>query len=184
MKTLKKIILIGFSLVALYGCAVVQKEWRLLTAIDKQMIPYEMGDTIRFINEKGVLSLLTVDRDITYMEQCLNLSTENLYEVRNVRLSSERGDLSFVLDVAAWRRWSDHSPHIYIRMGTGKADFDFEIYYDSKGNIGNYDSLEINGHTYYDVAVVESRGVQLYYNKTYGILQVTQNDKNIFTLVP
>lgn len=182
MKTLKKIILIGFSLVALYGCAVVQKEWRLLTAIDKQMIPYEMGDTIRFINEKGVLSLLTVDRDITYKEQYLGAFTEMLYEVRNVRLASERGDLSFVLDVAAWRRWNDHRPHIYIDMGKDKADF--EIYYDSKGNIGNYDSLEINGHTYYDVAVVDSRGVRLYYNKTYGILQVTQNGKNIFTLVP
>ncbi|MDE5574952.1 MAG: hypothetical protein K2I87_04480 [Bacteroidales bacterium] len=182
MKAIKLIVLAGFSLVALYGC-IASKEWRSLTTIDKQMIPYEMGDTIRFIDEKGALSLLTVDRDITYEEQYLDFSMEMLYEVRNVRLSSERGDLSFVLDVAAWRRWNNHRPHIYIDMGKDKAKF--EIYYDSKGNIGNYDSLEINNHTYYDVAVAESwRGVKLYYNKTYGILQVTQNEKNIFTLVP
>ena len=181
MKILKKIVLIGFSLVALYGCVEI-KEWRLLTTIEKQMIPYEMGDTIRFIDEKGVLSLLIVDRDVTYMEQWLNIGRKNFYEVRNVRLSSERGDLSFVLDVAAWRIWNNHSPHIYIDI---KDKADFSIYYDSKGNIGNYDSLEINNHTYYDVAVAESwRGGQIYYNKTFGILQVTQDGKNIFTLVP
>ena len=182
MKAIKLIVLAGFSLVALYGC-IDSKEWRSLTTIEKQMIPYELGDTVRFVDEKGVLSLLTVDRDVIYKEQYSGgLSTEILYEVRNVRLSSERGDLSFVLDVAAWRRWNEHRPNIYISMG--KDNPDFEIYYDSKGNIGNYDSLEINSHTYYDVALVESRGVQLYYNKTSGILQVTQNDKSIFTLVP
>ena len=182
MKILKKIVLIGFSLLALYGC-IASKEWRLLTTIEKQMIPYELGDTVRFVDEKGALSLLTVDRDITYEEPYSGSFSEMLYEVRDVRLSSERGDLSFVLDVAAWRRWNNHSPHIYIYMKKNK-DFDFAIYYDSKGNIGNYDSLEINNHTYYDVAVAESRGVQLYYNKTFGILQVTQDGKNIFTLVP
>lgn len=183
MKAIKLIVLAGFSLVALYGC-IDSKEWRSLTTIEKQMIPYELGDTVRFVDEKGVLSLLTVDRDVIYKEQYSGgLSTEILYEVRNVRLSSERGDLSFVLDVAAWRIWNNHIPHIYINMGKDK-NFEFEIPYDSKGNIGNYDSLEINNHTYYDVAVAESRGVQLYYNKTYGILQVTQNEKNIFTLIP
>lgn len=182
MKAIKLIVLAGFSLVALYGC-IASKEWRQLTTIEKQMIPYELGDTVRFVDEKGVLSLLTVDRDVIYKEQYSGgLSTEILYEVRNVRLSSERGDLSFVLDVAAWRRWNNHRPHIYIDI---KDKADFSIYYDSKGNIGNYDSLEINNHTYYDVAVAESwRGGQIYYNKTFGILQVTQDGKNIFTLVP
>lgn len=184
MKALKRIILIEVSLVALYGC-IATKEWYPLTTIDKQMIPYKMGDTIRFIDEKGALSLCTVDGDITARELSGESFSDILYEFRDVHLLSERGDLSFDLQVAAWRKHYDDYLTIYI----AKQGAEFGINLDSNGNLGSYDSLEINGKTYRNVEIAKySRGsnytMQLYYNMAYGILRVTQDGEDIFTLVP
>ena len=181
MKILRWIILIISLTVTLSGCS--EKEWFPLTKVEKQMIPYKMGDTIRFIDEKGEQALCGVDRDIIYRDRFTDGYFISISEVREVRLVWERGGLSFVLTVGRCRWVRDNILEIYTKIN--HADFGFlDIPYNSKGNIGNYDSLEINNHTYYDVAVVESRGVQLYYNKTFGILQVTQDGKDIFTLVP
>lgn len=179
MRVLRWIIPIILLTVVLSGCD--KKEWHPLTKVDTQMIPYKMGDTIHFIDEKGEQALCWVDKDIVYRERFTDGYFISISEIREVRLVSEHNDLEFILDVAAWRWWKDNS--LFISMGKDKAEF--ETHYDSKGNLENRNNLEINKHTYYDVVVLDSwRGVQLYYNKTYGILQVTQNGKNIFTLIP
>ena len=76
----------------------------------------------------------------------------------------------------------------------------FHIYSESKGNfltvdnvITVHNSIEINSKVYYDV--VESKfipnrqiigepgiSMQLYYNKTYGILQIIREGENFLTI--
>lgn len=180
MKTKRCIIPIIFATVALSGCD--RKDWRPLTQVDVQVIPYKMGDTIRFVDEKGEPSLCVVDRDILYKDRFSEGFNDVFYEVREVRLVSENSGLDLVLDVAGWR-WAYQDK--YLRINMVEKYIDFEIGYDSKGNLGNHDSLEINQHVYRDVAVVDSwRGGRLYYNTQYGILQIQEGEKIVFTRIP
>lgn|GEM_PF-4404738 len=45
-----------------------------------------------------------------------------------------------------------------------------------------FDNLEINGKIYYDVVKQIRDNRQLFYNKTYGILQVIDGDKAILSI--
>lgn len=183
MKPLRWILLISLMVMTLSGCDYPDEVRRFFTKTDEQTIPYKKGEIVRFIDEQGNAATLTVSEDVkTWMKDeegftCL------MWQHRNVCLLSEHSGLSFDLDIESLRRYD--SPHVYIAMKP--LGVDFRVYYNIMGLLETQDSLEINRHVYYDVAVVKDsrgKGSQLCYNTEYGILQVTQDDKNIFTLVP
>ena len=190
MKTNKLILFVGLLSMAFWGC---NKESHPLTEIDKQMIPYELGDTIRFINESGRLSTLPVVEDETEWRETTVLNKPVSFECRRIYLKS-KGDYWIYMYMKAWT--TEHDGYRFVDIGGASAFVgDFRIYYDSKGHFRTgegqyqyvYDSLEIDHKVYYNVCFV--RGWQdarreLYYNTEYGILQVKKSGRNIFTLVP
>lgn len=192
MKTLKWILLTGLSAVVLFGCT--KEERYALTAIDKQMVPYQKGDVVRFIDEKGRLSTLpVVVSEIKWDEEKVKLRPA-IAECKTVRLESERDeDLWLYMTVRAWT--TAHEDNRFISISKWSFIGSFRIYYDSEGRFRTdagqyqyvYDSIDINHYVYYDVCFVrgwDDARRELYYNKDYGVLQVKDAGKSIFKLVP
>lgn len=190
MKAIKLIVSVGLVAMTFLGC---NKEKHPLTEVDKQMIPYKMGDTIRFIDENGRLSTFPVVEDrISWEEENAEL-TPVTYESKQVTLKSERSNQWIWLTISAWT--TPHKTTRFISFSEWSFLGAFRIYYDSEGrfrtDVGQYqyvyDNIEINGKVYYDVCFVrgwDEAQRELYYNTDYGILQVKNSGRNIFTLVP
>ena len=182
MKTLKGILLISLMVMTLSGCDYPDEVRLFFTKTDEQTIPYKKGETVRFIDEQGDASTLKVSEDATTWMKDEEGFTRLMWQHRNVHLSSTQSNLQF--DVVIKSRYWLESPNVYVQTSFGG---DFRVNYDLLGLLDTHDSLEINRHVYYDVAVVKDsrgKGSQLCYNTDYGILQVSQNGKDIFTLVP
>ena len=186
MKT-KRVILLALLAVLASSCK-GEEDYRLkLTEVDKQMIPYRLGQTVSFINSSGQVFDATVTEDKTdWWVWDEGLSVDR----RTVRLQSEFDNIDIELWVDGYNRYVDSVNFVRIFV----RDFgQFWLYYDSKEGqfldqnpykkMYFYDSLKINNKVYYDV--VEEKVFddtrQLLYNKTYGILQVNKNGEPLFT---
>ena len=188
MKT-KRVILLALLAVLASSCK-GEEDYRLkLTEVDKQMIPYRLGQTVSFINSSGQVFDATVTEDKTdWWVWDEGLSVDR----RTVRLQSEFDNIDIELWVNGCDRYVDSINFVRILV----RDFSqFRLYYDSKegGFLEQtpyeeeyfyfYDSLEINNKVYYDV--VEDKAfngaTQIFYNKTYGILQVAKNEEIFLT---
>ncbi|MDE5574954.1 MAG: hypothetical protein K2I87_04490 [Bacteroidales bacterium] len=182
MKALNWILRISPIVIMLSGCD-YPREYRIfLTEIGEQAIPYRDFKVIHFIDNNEMFATMEVNEDKTFWKEDGEYSTHFVWECRKVHLSSEQCDLQFNIIVESL----DWYVPLNVCVKTSSGDV-FRVYYDIMGLLGTYDSLEINRHVYYDVAVVKDcagKDSKLYYNTDYGILQVTQNDKDIFTLVP
>lgn len=182
MKPLRWILLLGCVLVAFSGCDYPDEIRLFFTKTDEQTIPYKKGENIRCIDEQGNTATLKVSEDATTWMKDEEGLTRFMWQYRNVRLLSNQNNLQFDVEIESMY-WYE-SPNVCVKTSFGDA---FRVYYNIIGLLETHDSLEINRHVYYDVAVVKDsggKGSQLCYNTDYGILQVTQNGKNIFTLVP
>lgn len=191
MKAIQLIVSVGLAALALSGCK--KEEKYALTAIDKKMIPYKMGDTIQFIDENGRLSMLPVVEDRTSWEEENAELNPVTYESKQVKLESKRSNQWLSLTVSAWT--TPHKTNRFISFSEWSFLGAFRIYYDSEGRFQTdmgqyqyvYDSIEVNHKVYYDVCFVrgwDEASRELYYNMDYGILQAKNAGKNIFTLVP
>jgi len=161
-----------------------------LTEVDKLMIPYKLGQTINFINSMGQPIVLTVIKDTTILwEEEDNCS---LYEALSVNLQSELGDLFIGLSIGGEYRCygTFNSPYNCITIWIEPFIYDI-LYHHTEGEFVTdtankqffYNSFEINGKIYYDVVEHNnSDGMQLFYNKTYGILHVNRDGKNFLTI--
>ena len=162
-----------------------------LMAYQKQMIPYQKGQKVCFTDAKGDTSLFTTT-DITtewnwdetaLIKIWLQNYTVNLQSEFNDQISLKVGTFSLDYDGIDY----------YNKVNLILKDLDFSLPFDCAGKFyihteyyGSqwhvYDSLSINDRMYYDVVEENNQNGQLYYNKTYGILQVRQNGKDILTL--
>ena len=153
-----------------------------LTNVDKQMIPYELGQTVSFIDSEGQPFILTVTTDTTVL--FTDREMDNLYLTiyrRVVRLQSDSLRISLSV-TAKYPKDSYNTIDIDIRLIPSVY-----LHYDKSGNFLTntfnffHDSIEINGKVYYDV--IEQKGnTQLFYNKTYGILQINRDGENFLTI--
>ena len=183
MKTLKWIVWVSCMMLVLPGCDYPNQSREFLTETDKRMLPYKKGENIHFLNENGILSTLEVSEDKMVWKEDWGAITHLIWECREVCLSLKQDDLQFNAKVESGNTYHQFS-NVRVQTSSG---CDFRVNYDLLGLLDTHDSLEINHHVYYDVAVVKDsrgKGSQLCYNTDYGILQVTQDDKDIFTLVP
>ncbi len=155
-----------------------------LTEAEKQMIPYELGQTVNFINSMGQPFVLTVGRNTIYTwqnDECWS------FEIQSVHLMSELGDAEIRLTISG--EYNQISIYIF--------GFGYGLGYDEDGTFKTYtpfpdaeqffhESIEINGKVFYDVVEQNnsSNGTQLFYNKTYGILQVNKDGENFLTINP
>lgn len=196
MKT-KKTILLVLLVGLIVSCnRPVYRDYKL-TEVDKQMIPYKLGQTVSCIDSEGQLFILTVTEDTTYIStgrEWDNLYVE--YSYRVVRLQSET--LSITLSIISNKPDDRYNTiRVFIGVGVDVAFSYYEIYYDKEGKFleqgGSilHNSIDIDGKVYYNVVECNTnRGVnweptvpmQFFYNKTYGILQINRDGENFCTL--
>lgn len=152
--------------------------------VDREMIPYQTGDTVRFFNEREELITLVVTKD-TKSWYC-PFDEKQYVEQETVGLESDSGNYKLSLTIEGL--------HEYLLFGisfstnhTGGI-----AYYNSKGDLRSgtlssiFDSLLIGNHIYYNVSVSDETPtnghMQSFYNKEYGVLQMMLDEKTVFTL--
>lgn len=181
---MKTKILITLALPIIFAsscCILVGDSYYELTEAEKQLIPYELGQIISFINSEGK----TFDAEITYFK-IYQQETDNsgfctsyeYIDYKMVRLTSESTDFEIALSVNG----QDH------RISIGMiSPLRFVLYsmYNKNGKFDDqytHDSLEINNRVYYDVLEQNKADIQVLYNKTYGILQINKDGDNFIRI--
>ena len=156
-----------------------------LTEAQMQIIPYQMGQVVSFIDGAGQTVDLTITQNElgwNYDGMASSFHEEYLaYRTKFVTLKSETDNPKIYLHIFAGESLSGYD-NCSLRIGiTYSGGFIFNC--DTEGNLSNiigsdifYHSLEINGKVYYDV--IEQEFIHkdvltnLLYSKTYGILQI------------
>ena len=200
MKT-KEIILL--ALVAIFSFSSCKGEELGRCDLPKGLIPYKKGQVYSFIDGAGQTINVPVIRTETRWAQSRDETEYDYYTFRSdiIELYSEQDNLkiSFRFD----------ADDCILKRGYNEIAFDvihldefcvFTLRTNAEGFlVGDYtsqsvemhtsfrESTEINGKVYYDViekSFVANTGVsaQLFYNKTYGILQINLDGKNFLTL--
>lgn len=173
----------------LTSCDIVER--MPLMAYQKQMIPYTKGQKVRFTDAQGRTVLFTTKDIITEWSQDGEAFTIIWLQEYKVTLESESGEL-ISLQVGDFSYDYYALDNSYNRISLRLKDLRFSPPFDCEGKFYThaedgsqwhaYDSLSINDRIYYNVVEENNKNGQLYYNKTYGILQVRQNGKDILTL--
>lgn len=181
-----------------------------VTEAHKQLIPYKDGQSISCIGSAGQSIDITVTKsDFSWFRHDIDedyCGDYIMFKVAGVHLKSEPNDIQIGLAIGA----SDYFYGNYdgLLNVTIKPDNvytrwqHFFLYSDAEGNFipdtstSFHKSIEINGKVYYDVVeqnrVLADEGIskpyrillQLFYNKTYGILQINRDGENFLTIAP
>ena len=193
MKT-KKIILLAFVAVAVFASS-CKKEIKY--EFPKGLIPYELGQIISFIDSSGqTFDVIVTESNTEWYQESEGSFFFDGYisiETKKVTLKSEANNLEIKLQ----NNWPS-SDRILLGIYINNSR-EFTLTSDNRGNFLNnahnttystffYESLEINGKVYHDVVEHKNNTTdyhlfkQLFYNKTYGILQVNMGGENFLTL--
>ena len=208
MKTKKIILLALFAVSAFTNCKGEEYCRSELTEPQRQLIPYEKGAVYSFINSEGqVVDLTVTESKLDWLQLSIG-SYKGDYassEVKTVVLQSETADFEIKLQIFSsdCAHNIDYS-NLLISINNSR---DFDLNADAEGNfldgskyttpISFYDNLEINKKNYHDVVerkynrtIYDGAGgrhqvlMLLFYNKTYGILQINRDGENFLTLIP
>lgn len=189
MKTIRLMMLMAGLSIVCVGCHGII--YNRLSNTDREMIPYHIGDTVRFVDERGehVTVVATEEErswDIT-SEEFTELQVERL----TVRLKSDTGDHSIFL----WVKGREANDNANRRLGVWTNRGGVELWYNSVGDITTYyyhtptivyDSVVIGGRVYHNVAWAKELSAigshEGYYSKTHGLLQMQTDGKTVFTL--
>ena len=201
MKT-KTLILLAVTAVLLSSCYRERRYY--LTEAQMQTIPYERGQVISFIFGTGQAVDLTVTERRRWFRRTGTREGDNVsVEIKGVVLRSELNCL--VIDIELWYGGMRIEVIDSDRRRTG-----FLVFMDGEGNFLNsgwntsgtnsiyfHENLEINNRHYFDVAEINRMTptqaefgvpgtpripIQLFYNKTYGILQINRDGENFLTI--
>lgn len=203
MKTKKMILLALFATLMLScnGNEIMRCDF---SEVEKQLIPYKKGKIYSFIDGAGKTINIPVIRVETRWPESRDDTQRDYYTFRSdiVELNSEQDNLNihfrFDANDCILKRGYNKIVFSVVHFGTSSV---FILRSNADGIlVGDYDegvivntsyheSIEINGKVYYDVIVQsfvtnDKTSIQLFFNKTYGILQIVRNDKNFLTLIP
>lgn len=159
-----------------------------LSNAEKQMIPYRKGDNISCVDiQEKVVSLNVTENKMDWWETWSSSwdqehrwhdQVHTKYQYREVVLESKSA-LELIISNMVFDGFLNITLYPY--------GYSQHFFYDPEGNFTTndsqhiYDSLQIDNHTYFDVAVNNG----FYYNKTYGVLQIKDKENNtLFKLIP
>lgn len=158
-----------------------------LMAYQKQMIPYQKGQKICFTDARGETTLFTTKDVITEWNWDEEAIVKFWLQEYKVNLQSESGDqISLRIGTFSCDDYFLYNPYNEVNIMLEGLHFSLsfdcagKFYADAAQKI--YDTLSINNKEYYDVVLKGNGNNQLYYNKTYGILQLRKDGKDILTL--
>lgn len=177
---------------AFVSCQKIERQY--LQGVDKDIVPYQWGDSYRFVDGKNDTATLTVRS----VEDRWEIEGDDFMEVwqqyRKISLSSDSGDigLSFVISGQAYGGNRNKRAFTFILEPSG---FGTIIEYNSSGRFIQdtdsywyqqvYDSLLIGNQMYHNVAErIKPESYKAYYNKASGVLQVKIDDKVVFRRIP
>jgi len=162
----------------------VEIDRMLLSESDKAWIPYQKGETYLFEYSNGTELNFHVDqREINQAimggEDCGEGYIT--YEKMNVLISSQTPSMFFTLSIDA----SVPEPLLGISFNSNQTYFIL-----NRDLPPDYTSIDINGHTYQNVYMLEkyensSNIIEpeiIFYNKTEGIIQIKLTDNETITL--
>ena len=197
MKKIHWILLVSIY-VLLHSCTKVNRYY--IKDVDKEMIPYQLGDTVCFFDDKGnpVTLAVTSIEDKWFIED--DAFSEQWDQVRIVDLRSEISDWGLKLQAMGGSK-NYRVMNILLRP----SGLIMSIAYDLAGDFLHlpegsyskqyaYDSLSIGSKMYHDV--VESYSwnyvnpgvvpdtTRCCYSKTYGVLQVKSGGKTLLQWCP
>ena len=195
-KTILKIMILNVVLASSCWDVDHSSDFRLRD-VDKQMIPYKLGKTVSFVDSLGQNFVLKVIKDSLsrWME------SEDYYEFRQVYLQSEDSNVFISLLVVAPSTTVYNYNYIilYINQFYFPLRYNYskgQFYTDTDRSQYIHDSLEINKKIFYDVVECikteatnkeeskeqERFPFRLLYNKMYGVLQLEDKEKTLFTI--
>ncbi len=195
MKTKKTILLALLAIFTFTSCNGEEIERCELTKEQEQLIPYTKGQILSFTDEAGqVVDLIVTESTLDWLT-ARDESERDYYTYRRkyVRLESELNNLKISLRIVAsgcltgedYNKFEIGVNHLGRYWGNYLFYFDTEGSFKTSNNDFLHDSVEINGKVYYDVFEQKNyKSIQLFYNKTYGILQIVRDDKSFLTLIP
>lgn len=190
---MKKIHWILFAILAISVSSCYKIDRYHLNAVSKQMIPYQLGNKVFFINEEGDSVALMVAN----VKDKWDIEDEAFSEVRvqyrHVELVSENDKYQFIFQTYAESpNYLNRLFRIYLEK---PYNFDLQTSYDAKGNVLSrvvLDSLSMDDKIYYDVAEFNKtygngtvqHTMQCRYNKEYGLLQLKIDGKTHLQRIP
>ena len=207
MKT-KKIILLALIAILAASSKGEEIEYFDLTEAQKQLIPYENGQVISFIDGVGEAIDVTVIRSELLWLKFEEDDTYVMYRRKLATLKSELDNFEIDLFIDAEYEYLSENYFDWFCIDIKPDTIDrwcYFFYSDKEENLPDdhpfyivetHNNLEINGKVYYDVVEQKYTGTfadeeggqfevafHLFYNKTYGILQVDRDGRNFLTIV-
>ena len=160
-----------------------------LSETEKNIIPYKKGNEISGTDVQGKTVILNVienkldwwktESQSWDQDHGWHLSEITKHQYNEVILEAKHSALGFNL--------YNRAPEGILTITFYPYGYRQQFFYDSEGNFTTkdgqlvYDSLQIDNHTYFDVAANDG----FYYNKTYGVLQIKDKENNtLFKLIP
>ncbi len=187
----------------IFSCGGERLGYCELTEAQKQLIPYAQGQIISFIDSaEQVVDLTVVENSMGWIDYPADIGGEDYYSYRvnTVILESKPNNLKISLyhtsrGCSPSGDYSEFVIYIFPLLWTGgSSTATFSLRSDSERNfptstdVFSHNSIEINNKVYYDVVeqskVLYGVSLQLFYNKTYGILQINRDGESFLTLKP
>ncbi len=192
MKT-KKIILSAFVAIFVFSNCMGEELGRC--DLPKGLIPYKKEQTYSFIDELGQTINIPVTESMWDWIRSREDNSENYYTYRSqiVRLNTESNNLiiNFRFDADGCMTGGDYN-EIVIAITYLDKTCVFILPSNTEGILTDtytsfHESIEINGKVYSDVfeqnfVTNAEVSTQLFYNTTYGILQVNRDGKNFLSI--
>lgn len=184
---MKKIIMICMTLIVMSACVEHAEIYKLLPAEEAAAIPYQMGQTVNFVNQHGDTLAYTVVHDTTHLfngeyysfyygAKMKYIPVDYCY-ARSVNLECEQTRNSIGFTIIPGKE-------LFIYWNNGLFA-DFILYYDP------IDTLTIGGTTYEDVhsdVFYSSQTGELihewHYSEEYGLIFVKNNNSSSLMLIP
>ena len=159
-----------------------------VTKTDRAMIPYQIGDTVRFTDRSGNPNTFVVIDEISWWDHW----DEHFYDeylkviLKSIHTDYQRNDSLITVTIHGWNDPNRRSLDFWL-YGYSKGAGGI-IYYNSKGKLlSSEDSVFIGKRWYYNVANASSPNdiygpAEGFYNKTHGVLKLIKNEREILTL--
>ena len=170
--------------------------------IQGQLSPYKKGDIIRFTDNHGDTITLTVKQETSTWDDFEDGFHRFLFEERTILLQSDSNSYRLDIRLLGWDLETNPRTRIWFCLNTPsnrtvgyalcEENGDFATEDCSFPTLQTHriydvlDSVVIGNHTYYGVASFDyeepGNTITSYYNKTYGVLQMTSKGETVFTL--
>lgn len=188
---MKKLILIAFSTVLLYGCPPcdpVVVDFGPLPESALALVPYVNGQTYRFRHSEGLVINYTALRETRpEIHASRTCDFEHRFEMNSTKLTPDYPVYTFMLEVS-----NPDSSHIDFDIWFRNSSFTIPSGSEFSHPLTYFDSVLIDDRYYYEVFRLRNQGYHfytdtlatdsIYYNYEYGILQINMTNGERFTI--